>query len=132
MRFLVPFPSDHLCSFMFNPCSLTHLSIRRKLEVTAVSLWISNVAFFILTHTDSKFRFLHFRVSPPLPSCLDRFFSCEQAKSECDWLVMSAVFVASQSSCPFLNRNKYTLNHTQNIDKTNCCNFIHLIISQMN
>ncbi len=31
-----------------------------------------------------------------------RFFSREQAKSECDWLVMSSVFVASQSSCFFL------------------------------
>ncbi len=26
----------------------------------------------------------------------------EQAKSECDWLVMTSVFVASQSSCFFL------------------------------
>jgi hypothetical protein len=26
-----------------------------------------------------------------------RIFSSEQAKSECDWLVMSSVFVASQS-----------------------------------
>ena len=26
----------------------------------------------------------------------------EQAKSECDWLVISSVFVASQSSCFFL------------------------------
>ncbi len=26
----------------------------------------------------------------------------EQAKSECDWVVMSSVFVASQSSCFFL------------------------------
>ena len=31
-----------------------------------------------------------------------RFFSREQAKSECDWLVMSSVFVTSQSSCFFL------------------------------
>ena len=31
-----------------------------------------------------------------------RFFSHEQAKSERDWLVMSSVFVASQSSCFFL------------------------------
>ena len=31
-----------------------------------------------------------------------RFCSREQAKSECDWLVMSSVFVASQSSCFFL------------------------------
>ena len=31
-----------------------------------------------------------------------RFFSREQTKSECDWLVMSSVFVASQSSCFFL------------------------------
>ncbi len=31
-----------------------------------------------------------------------RICSCEQAKSECDWLVMSSVFVASQSSCFFL------------------------------
>ena len=31
-----------------------------------------------------------------------RFFSREQAKCECDWLVMSSVFVASQSSCFFL------------------------------
>ena len=31
-----------------------------------------------------------------------RFFSHEQAKSECDWVVMSSVFVASQSSCFFL------------------------------
>ncbi len=30
------------------------------------------------------------------------FFSREQAKSECDWLVMSSVFVPSQSSCFFL------------------------------
>ena len=30
------------------------------------------------------------------------FFSREQAKSECDWMVMSSVFVASQSSCFFL------------------------------
>ena len=31
-----------------------------------------------------------------------RICSREQAKSECDWLVMSPVFVASQSSCFFL------------------------------
>ncbi len=31
-----------------------------------------------------------------------RICSHEQAKSECDWLVMSSVFVASQSSCFFL------------------------------
>ncbi len=31
-----------------------------------------------------------------------RIFSRAQAKSECDWLVMSSVFVASQSSCFFL------------------------------
>ena len=31
-----------------------------------------------------------------------RFFSREQAKSDCDWMVMSSVFVASQSSCFFL------------------------------
>ena len=31
-----------------------------------------------------------------------RICSREQAKSECDWLVMSSVFVASQSSCFFL------------------------------
>ena len=31
-----------------------------------------------------------------------RFFSREQAKSKCDWVVMSSVFVASQSSCFFL------------------------------
>jgi hypothetical protein len=31
-----------------------------------------------------------------------RFFSREQVKSECDWVVMSSVFVASQSSCFFL------------------------------
>ncbi len=30
-----------------------------------------------------------------------RCFSREQAKSECDWVVMSSVFVASQSSCFF-------------------------------
>ncbi len=30
-----------------------------------------------------------------------RFFSREQVKSECDWMVMSSVFVASQSSCFF-------------------------------
>ena len=30
------------------------------------------------------------------------FFSREQAKSECDWLVMSSVFLAGQSSCFFL------------------------------
>ena len=30
------------------------------------------------------------------------FGSREQAKSECDWLVMSSVFVTSQSSCFFL------------------------------
>ena len=29
-------------------------------------------------------------------------FKSEQAKSECDWLVMSSVFVANQSSCFFL------------------------------
>ncbi len=33
---------------------------------------------------------------------LGEFFSREQAKSECDWLVMSSVFVTSQSSCFFL------------------------------
>ncbi len=31
-----------------------------------------------------------------------RICSREQANSECDWLVMSSVFVASQSSCFFL------------------------------
>ncbi len=31
-----------------------------------------------------------------------RICSREQAKSECDWLVMSSVFVTSQSSCFFL------------------------------
>ncbi len=31
-----------------------------------------------------------------------RICSREQAKSECDWLVMSSVFVASQSGCFFL------------------------------
>ena len=30
---------------------------------------------------------------------LGDFFSRERAKSECDWLVMSSVFVSSQSSC---------------------------------
>ena len=29
-------------------------------------------------------------------------FSREQAKSQCDWVVMSSVFVASQSNCFFL------------------------------
>ena len=33
-------------------------------------------------------------------------FSREQAKSECDWVVMSSVFVASQSSCFFLSLRK--------------------------
>jgi hypothetical protein len=31
-----------------------------------------------------------------------RFFSREQAKREYDWVVMSSVFVSSQSSCFFL------------------------------
>ena len=31
-----------------------------------------------------------------------RICSREQAKSECDWLVMTSVFLASQSSCFFL------------------------------
>jgi hypothetical protein len=31
----------------------------------------------------------------------DDFFSREKAKSECDWVVMTSVFVASQSSCFF-------------------------------
>ena len=31
-----------------------------------------------------------------------RFLSREQTKSECDWVVMLLVFVASQSSCFFL------------------------------
>ncbi len=31
-----------------------------------------------------------------------RFFSREKAKRDCDWVVMSSVFVASQSSCFFL------------------------------
>ncbi len=30
---------------------------------------------------------------------LGDFFSREKAKSECDWVVMSSVFVASQSGC---------------------------------
>jgi hypothetical protein len=44
--------------------------------------------------------------------CEKRFFNSnfgvksllgrEQAKRECDWLVMSSVFVASQSGCSFL------------------------------
>ncbi len=33
---------------------------------------------------------------------LGDFFAREQAKSECNWVVMSSVFVASQSSCFFL------------------------------
>ena len=36
------------------------------------------------------------------PASTWRIFSREQAKSECDWLVMTSVFVASQSSCFFL------------------------------
>ena len=31
-----------------------------------------------------------------------RICSREQAKNECDWLVMTSVFVASQTSCFFL------------------------------
>ncbi len=31
-----------------------------------------------------------------------RICSREQAKSDCDWLMMTSVFVASQSSCFFL------------------------------
>ena len=37
---------------------------------------------------------------PPLSPFFE-FFSHEQAKTECDWVVMSSVFVASQSSCFF-------------------------------
>jgi hypothetical protein len=33
---------------------------------------------------------------------LGDFSSREQAKSECDWVVVSSVFVASQSNCCFL------------------------------
>ena len=36
------------------------------------------------------------------PFCTRRFFSRDQAKHKCDWVVMSSVFVASQSSCCFL------------------------------
>jgi uroporphyrinogen-III synthase len=31
-----------------------------------------------------------------------RFFSREQEKGECDWLMMTSLFVVSQSSCFFL------------------------------
>jgi hypothetical protein len=31
-----------------------------------------------------------------------RYFSREQVKSECDWVVMASVFVASQSDCFFI------------------------------
>ncbi len=42
------------------------------------------------------------------PFSTRRIFSREQAKSECDWLVMTSVFVASQSSCFFSVRaNKF-------------------------
>jgi hypothetical protein len=39
---------------------------------------------------------------PKAGSSTWRICSREQAKSEYDWLVMSSVFVASQSSCFFL------------------------------
>ncbi len=32
----------------------------------------------------------------------DQFFRANKQKNECDWVVMSSVFVASQSSCFFL------------------------------
>jgi hypothetical protein len=35
-----------------------------------------------------------------------RFFSRERAKSECDWVVMSSVSIASQSSCFFREKWK--------------------------
>jgi hypothetical protein len=40
-------------------------------------------------------------------------FSREQAKGECDWLVLSSVFVASQSSCFFL-RSREKINQLEN------------------
>ncbi len=48
-----------------------------------------HVLFFM--NADSLSRFSTWRIR-----------SREQAKSECDWLVMSSVFVTSQSSCFFL------------------------------
>ncbi len=39
---------------------------------------------------------------PLSPFSTWQFFSYEQAKSECDWMVMSSVFVTSQPSCFFL------------------------------
>ena len=37
-----------------------------------------------------------------------RFFSREQAESECDWVMMSSVFVVSQSGCFFLCSREQT------------------------
>ena len=46
-----------------------------------------------------------------------RLFSREQAKSECDWVVMLSVIVASQPSCFFLcSREQIRL--VENIVKT--------------
>ena len=52
----------------------------------------------------SRVEFLNFSpveisTIPPEMFC----FSCEQAKSECDWLVMTSLFVANQSSYFFLS-----------------------------
>ena len=54
-----------------------------------------------LAEIPSWLKFLHI-ISPLSPFSTRRVFSREQGKIECDWLVMSSVFVASQSSCCFL------------------------------
>jgi hypothetical protein len=54
------------------------------------------------------------------------FFSREQAKSDCDWVVMSSVFVASQSSCLFLcSREQIRLVENRLYD---CANYVMLFV----
>ena len=59
-----------------------------------------------LSNADVSLRFPHSRQKPLrrrdlCPFSIWRFFSREQAKGECDWVVMLSVFVPSQSSCFF-------------------------------
>ena len=57
----------------------------------------------ISAHNNGNIHYMNVKAVKPVFHLvtLTLFFSREEAKSECDWVVMSSVFVASQSSCFF-------------------------------
>ena len=121
MRLLRPVSTQknkHQIGLDFFPSCIIHTAGQKILENTS-TLYHPGCGSHVQTGTENWYRkpmrgfnFVPIRSDPMLIFLsgnrpLSRFStwricSREQAKSQCDWLVMSSVFVASQSGCFFL------------------------------